>query len=473
MGDPRPTETREPVDELLARCRYQGPAVAWDDVIGHAPAKRELAIIAEQHRRPEVALRLGLIPSRGILLMGPPGSGKTMLAKALAAAIDVPVYVIPAAEADARQIREVYDRLSDTSCLVVWDEADVILKRRDGAGGPSREKVVASLCTALDGMRPSAGPITIALTATSEWQLDASAIRAGRISTKVRVELPDREARLRILERHLARVPVIDPMSIEEAADRSSGCSGADLADMVATALGFGMVTGVDAITQAHLNEAILRRGHVVERPVPSDRELRIRAVHEAGHALIAARLWGPDAVASVTIIAGDDDDGHTQLVDRLRHDGSLSASDLRRMVRYAMGGLVGETLVLGTDGVSVGSEDDLGRATTIIRRLLGRHGMSRAIGPVALDGVERGQMSDRGSEWMRRMLWAEVAHEAREAQAETTALLEPVAARITELADVLLTKPDRTISGTELAVLLARLVGGVPSIEPTVEGAS
>ena len=153
--------------------------MGWDDIVGHAPAKRELHIVAAQMRRQSVAERLGIRLVSGVLITGPAGSGKTLLAKALGGEVERPVYVIPASEADATLVRRVYEALAEEQCVVVWDEADVLLRSRRHVG-ERRGKTVAAFCSALDGVSPITGPITVCLTAEPEYMLDHSALRAGR-----------------------------------------------------------------------------------------------------------------------------------------------------------------------------------------------------------------------------------------------------------------------------------------------------
>ena len=147
---------------LLDRCRFRGAAVGWDDIAGHEAAKRELRVVAAQVQRHSVAQRLGLTVVSGVLIVGPAGSGKTLLAKALAGAVERAVYVIPSAEVEAATIREVYQALAAEPCVVVWDEADVILRSRRVA---ERGAKAAAFCSALDGVNAIIGPITVCLTA--------------------------------------------------------------------------------------------------------------------------------------------------------------------------------------------------------------------------------------------------------------------------------------------------------------------
>jgi len=460
-----PTGTRRrektKVKALLERCRYTGPGTDWDAIVGHAAAKRELAVIAEQYRRSSVAERLGLTIVKGALLMSVPGAGKTMLARALAGAITRPMYVIPSAEADATVIREVYDHLRKTPCVIVWDEADVILRDRGRFNALQGGRTVAALCAALDGIDPLRGPITLCLTAEAEWGLDASALRSGRLSTKIVLGIPDRDERRRLWELYTARVPTVGELDLEAITDRSTGFTGADVEACVLSALGLGMVSGIDELEGSLLNEAVLRRGHVGGDLEPSSEAQVARALHESAHATYAALTFGPDAVASVTLRPGEPNEGgRTSLADRIREDGIGDRTRIRELAGFAFAGLVGEELVRGAAHASGGCSDDVAQATRLLRGLIGEVAGSEAIGPIHVDGFESGQSSDRGSERMRAHLYDEVTAEARVIRDGVRAVLAPRTAAIEALADRLIAAKDRTLSGSTLTEVLTELLG-------------
>ncbi len=426
-GAPRPRPVPVRMAALLARSRYGGPVVPWDAIVGHAPAKRELAVVVEAVRRTSVAQRLGIGVVKGVLISGPAGSGKTLLATALAGAVERPVYVVPASEADAATVRAVYAALAEVPCVVVWDEADVFLRARWGRDAPEQGRTVAAFCTALDGVEPLRGPITVALTAESEYGLDPAAIRAGRLTTKVTLTLPSRDERRELWARCTARVPVAGPLDLERAADRSVGMSGADIAAAVLVSLGLGMAEGRDAVTPALLDEAILRHHHVEERPITrTTAQLRRDAVHECGHVLYAALTWGVESLASVTLTQTRHGDGRTVLLDAWADEGQLDRRRIRESAGMGLAGMVAEELVYGEEGVSAGCVGDLTRATRVLRHLAVDLGGTPAIGPVDLDVLEHGSASDRGAEAMRAGLWETVRAEAAAQLAATRALLAP-----------------------------------------------
>lgn len=458
-SDQRSHDDQVSLAERIAGWRTGGPPVAWDDVIGHAAAKRELRVVTEQIRRHSVAERLGLTMVKGVVIFGPPGSGKTMLAKALAAAVERPVYVIPAAEVDAELVRRVYEQLAAERCVIVWDEADILLRKRDSGHALDDGRIAAAFCSALDGVTPISGPVTVALTAESEWYLDRSALRAGRLTTKITLRPPRRAERLVMWQRYAAAVPVVGELDLEEAADRSGGMTGADIEAAVMVALGLSLVDGVDALAQPYLTEALLRQHHVEERPKPTVDQLRRTAVHEAGHTLWATLYWGSAAVASVSIREAFDSTGRTSLSDELEDDNRSSRADMWGKVAMGFAGLVAEELVYGHDEVNAGGgATDIGRATMVVRRLLGDLAGSPELGPVSVDTIEGGVDSDRGSERMRAELWELASAECRRIKGVVETAMVSNLSSVEAIADRLVDAPDQTLSGPVLSDLLLSL---------------
>jgi cell division protease FtsH len=447
------------IEEQITRAEWHGARVGWDDVVGHDAAKRELRVVAEQIRRHSAAERLGLTTIKGVLLSGPPGSGKTMLAKALASAIDRPAYVFPAGEVDAKFIREAYEALADRPCVVIWDEADVFLRGRWGRSAPEEGRTVAAFCAALDGIDSPNGPVTVALTAEREAALDPAAIRAGRLTTKVMLDLPRRDDRLVLWERSIARVPTRGEIDIDRAADRSAQMSGADIATSVMVALGLSMSDGTDALTPELLDEVLVRRHHVIERPRPA-LDLRKTAIHEAGHALFATMAFGVGAVTSVSITNGPDDVGHTLLNERLDDPNALDRAAIRKLAGVRYGGMVAEELTRGPEGVRQGCIADITAATGLLRSLFVDLGTDPALGPIDIDRVESGVQSDRGTAEMRSALWSAIRIEAGLRIAEVRARLGEHVAGIELFADAALAARDMTLSGDQLTAALAEALG-------------
>jgi cell division protease FtsH len=447
----------EAVRELIERCRFSGTRVGWDDIVGHAPAKRELHIVAAQMRRQSVAERLGIRLVAGVLITGPAGSGKTLLAKALGGEVERPVYVIPASEADATLVRRVYEALAEEQCVVVWDEADVLLRSRRHVGD-SAGKTVAAFCSALDGVSPITGPITVCLTAEPEYMLDHSALRAGRLTTHITLMPPDRAERRAMWELYTGQVPTAGTIDLDKATDRSVGMTGADIASIVMVALGLSLVDGTDALRQDLLDEAILRRNRVEERPPRRPAQIRRAAIHEAGHAIFAMATWGPDSLASVTVKEAGLEGGRTSLDDAVVEQLDLDCKLIRDRVAWSVAGMVAEELVYGPTATSVGSGSDLREATELLQRLVTQLGGSGTVGPVDTSVLERGDNSDRGSDAMRTMVWADVHNEAIAAMTAALEVLAPRVGQLEAFADLLIAAEDLTLSGADLEQALRGL---------------
>jgi ATP-dependent Zn protease len=442
-----------PIEELLERSRYRGPAVTFADVVGHAEAKRELAIVVEQFRRQSVAERLGLTLVKGICIFGPPGSGKSMLAKGLAASIDRPVYVLPTAELEPPVVREIYEHLAGTPCVVIIDEADVVLRDRSlrQAG-----RLAAALCAALDGVQPAAGPITIALTAQHEMSLDESVLRAGRLTTKVTINLPGEAERRELWTRYLAVVPRCGEIDLEALVGQSESLSGADIVAVVNVALGLAMVEGLDAVTEPLLLEALGRGHHVVEREedltVPDN--VWVRAVHEAGHVVCATLVLGADAVFEVSLGSAIRN-GHIAFA---TGDDAAPPTRSRLVARLAIAhaGLVAEELLLPADEVSAGYSHDLEVATEIALRLVGDLGLDPSFGPLNVDALEAHQLS-RGAEGMRAAFFSAVSRTALGGYRDARCLLSRNVEALRSLAEALTAAPGYALEGEELRVSIER----------------
>jgi ATP-dependent Zn protease len=435
---------------LLERSLYRGDSVSFDDIVGHEGAKRELAVVAEGFRRQVTALSLGLTLVKGVIIMGPPGTGKTMLAKALASSVGRPAYILPSAEMTPASLRKVYEALSGVACVVIWDEIQCLI------AGYGSGHTVAAFCAALDGVQPSSGPITIGLTAESEHRLDQGALRSGRLTTKVTIIEPDEDERRELWSAAIERVPVVGDIDLDGIADFSEGFTGADIGATVSVALGLAMVEGIDALTPAILDEAVGRRNHVIEvpeRPEPPADQW-VEAVHEAGHALYVALTWGPDCVKEVRLLL----DGRPSPGTIPEPPSTLrptSRACLRQQVEITFAGTVAEELVFGSDGVTTGSHDDVYQATGFIRSLVEHAHTNDGFPAVSIDALERGGDSDRGSANMRNQLFDAISREASLALAQVRTRLTGWGPAISDLARAIHDEPTRRVTQPELGELL------------------
>jgi cell division protease FtsH len=442
------------VASLLSRSLYRGDQVSFDDIVGHEGAKRELAVVAEGFRRQATALSLGLTLVKGVIIMGPPGTGKTMLAKALASSVGRPAYILPSAEMTPASLRKVYEALFGEACVVVWDEIQCLI------AGYGEARTIAAFCAALDGVQPSSGPITIGLTAEPEHRLDQGALRSGRLTTKVTIIEPDEGERRELWAAAIDRVPVVGEIDLDGIADFSEGFTGADIAATVSVALGLAMVEGIDALTPAILDEAVGRRNHVIEVPdkpePPADQW--VEAVHEAGHALYVALTWGPDCVKEVRLLL----DGRPSPGTIPEPPATLrptSRACLRQQVEITFAGTVAEELVFGPDGVTTGSHDDIYQATGFIRSLVEHAHTTDGFPPVSIDALEHGGDSDRGSVNMRNQLFDAISREASLALAEVRSRLTGWGPVISDVARVIHDEPTRRMIQPELGELLRETV--------------
>jgi cell division protease FtsH len=379
------------------------------DVAGVDEAKAELVEVVDFLRNPQKYQRLGGRIPKGVLIVGPPGSGKTLLARAVAGEADVPFFFLSGSEfvemfvgVGAARVRDLFEQAKEKApCIVFIDELDAIGKSRAGASGfvgghDEREQTLNQLLVEMDGFDSSKGVIIMAATNRPEV-LDAALLRAGRFDRQVVVDRPDvrgREAILRVHARHVRLAPEV---SLQVIAARTPGFAGADLANILNEAALLAARKGKDAVEQADLEEAIDRVVAGLERRsrVLSETERDIVAHHEMGHALVAFSMPHADPVHKVTIIPrGVAALGATyQLPTEDRY--ILRQSELEDRIAVMLGGHAAEELVYGE--LSTGAHNDLERATALARAMVMRYGMSERLGPLTFG-------SDGGSGFLRRL---------------------------------------------------------------------
>ncbi len=365
--------------------------VTFAHVEGCAEAKADLVELVDYLKNPERYRALGAKIPKGVLLVGPPGTGKTLLARAVAGEAGVPFYTISGSDfvemfvgVGAARVRDLFVQAKQQApCIVFIDEIDAIGRQRGvhmGFSNDEREQTLNQLLVELDGFDANSGVIVLAATNRPEI-LDRALLRPGRFDRQVLVDLPDREGREAILRLHVGRMPThtrVDPARIARA---TPGFSGADLANVANEAALLAAREHATEITQRHLEEAVEK---VVAGPERKSRRLtegdrRRVAVHEVGHALVAARSPGADPVHKISIVPrGRGALGYTmQIPDGERF--LLTRNELLGRIRTLLGGRAAEEVVLGE--ASTGAQDDLQRATALARQLVTVYGMSEAIG--------------------------------------------------------------------------------------------
>jgi cell division protease FtsH len=447
------------------------------DVAGVDEAKAELMEVVDFLRNPQKYQRLGGRIPKGVLIVGPPGSGKTLLARAVAGEADVPFFFLSGSEfvemfvgVGAARVRDLFEQAKEKApCIVFIDELDAIGKSRAGATGfvgghDEREQTLNQLLVEMDGFDASKGVIIMAATNRPEV-LDAALLRPGRFDRQVVVDRPDvrgREAILRVHARHVRLAPGV---SLQVIAARTPGFAGADLANIVNEAALLAARKGKEAVEQAELEEAIDRVIAGLERRslVLSETERDIVAHHEMGHALVAFSLPHADPVHKVTIIPrGVGALGMTyQLPTEDRY--LLRRSELDDRIAVLVGGHVAEELVYGE--LSTGAHNDLERATALARAMVMRYGMSDRLGPLTFGGSggpgflrRPGTTWDGGereySEETARAIDEEVRRIVEQTYDRVRGLLGAKKATLLHAAQVL--KRRETLEGDELRRLLA-----------------
>ena len=378
-----------------ARLHHESkPKVTFDDVAGVEEAKEELQEIIEFLKHPKKFQALGAKIPRGVLLVGPPGSGKTLLAKAVAGEAGVPFFSISGSEfvemfvgVGASRVRDLFDQAKKNApCLVFIDEIDAVGRQRGaglGGGHDEREQTLNQLLVEMDGFDPNAGIIVIAATNRPDI-LDPALLRPGRFDRRIVVDNPDTKGRKAILEVHLRGKPLAEDVNVEVLAKRTPGFSGADLANLVNEAALLAARRNKRRITMAEFDEAIERviAGPQRRSRVLSQRERELVAFHEAGHALLRKLLPHADPPHKVTIVSRGMALGYVMGMppeDRY----TRTRAELLDEITVAMGGRVAEEIVFGE--ITTGAENDFEQATDMARKMVTDFGMSEKLGPMSL----------------------------------------------------------------------------------------
>jgi cell division protease FtsH len=428
--------------------------VNFSDVAGIDEAKDELTEIVDFLRSPEKYRKLGARIPRGVLLSGQPGTGKTLLAKAVAGEAGVPFFSISASEfieaivgVGASRVRDLFQQAKDAAPAIIFiDELDAIGRSRSGGGGFSsgghdeREQTLNQILTEMDGFETGDGVVVLGATNRPEI-LDPALLRAGRFDRRVAVQPPDRHGREKILEVHTRSVPLADDVDLAALAQATPGMVGADLANVVNEAALLAARRGQEKVRQRDFTDAVEKIVLGTERKVvQSDEDRRLIAFHEAGHAIVGMLTPGADPVRKVSIIPRGQALGVT-----------LSAPDadvfnyseryLRGKIKVALGGRVAEEIEFGS--ITTGAESDIQQATQIARGMVGRWGMSEDVGFVAVQPADGAGPLLPGvsevSEATQQLVDREVRRIIENAHEEVLNLLERERDKLEALADALL----------------------------------
>ncbi len=364
----------------------------FDDVAGMDQAKQELQEIVEFLKHPEKFQKLGAQIPKGVLLMGSPGTGKTLLARATAGEADVPFFSINGSEfiqmfvgVGASRVRDMFRTAKESSpCIIFIDEIDAVGRERGaglGGGHDEREQTLNQILSEMDGFAPTEAVIVMAATNRPDV-LDPALLRPGRFDRHIQVDRPNKKGRAGILKVHVRKVPLADDVDLDEVAARTIGFSGAELRNLVNEA---ALIATRKNKSDVSMEDFEAARDRVLMGPereeLLNEHERRMTAYHEAGHTLLAWVLPTLDPVYKVTIIPRGRALGVTQLLpDEERFN--IGERKLHDQLTMVMGGRAAEKLVF--DEYSAGAEDDLRRATQMARRMVAHWGMSDKIGPVA-----------------------------------------------------------------------------------------
>ena len=372
--------------------------IRFSDVAGEEEAKENLQEIVDYLHNPEKYTKVGASMPKGVLLVGPPGTGKTMLAKAVAGESNVPFFSMSGSEfvemfvgMGASKVRDLFKQAKEKApCIVFIDEIDAIGKKRDGqmaGGNDEREQTLNQLLTEMDGFEGNNGVIILAATNRPE-SLDPALTRPGRFDRRVPVELPDLEGREAILKVHAKKVQLSDDVDFHTIARMASGASGAELANIVNEAALRAVRDNREVVTEADLEESIevVIAGYQKKNAILSAQEKKVVSYHEIGHALVAAMQTHSAPVQKITIIPRTSGAlGYTMQVEQ-GDKYLLTKKELENKIATFTGGRAAEEVVFGE--VTTGASNDIEQATKIARSMITRYGMSNDFDMVAMETV-------------------------------------------------------------------------------------
>ena len=441
--------------------------IKFADVAGEDEAKENLAEIVEYLHNPGKYQEIGASMPKGILLVGPPGTGKTMLAKAVAGEANVPFFSMSGSEfvemfvgMGASKVRDLFSQAKEKApCIVFIDEIDAIgQKRNSGAygGNDEREQTLNQLLTEMDGFESNNGVIILAATNRPE-SLDPALTRPGRFDRRVPVELPDLKGREAILKVHAKKVKIADNVDFTQIARMAAGASGAELANIVNEAALRAVRDGRPCVNQADLEESIevVIAGYQKKNAILTDHEKRVVSYHEIGHALVAALQSHSAPVQKITIVPRTSGAlGYTMQVDEGNHY-LMTKEELENKIATYTGGRAAEEVVF--QSVTTGASNDIEQATKLARAMITQYGMSEEFGMVALETVNNqylgGDASLACSAQMQAKIDDRVIALVKQQHEKATKILEDNRQKLDELAKYLY--EQETITGEEFMDLL------------------
>ena len=456
-----------------SKARFQMEAktgVMFDDVAGIDEAKEELQEVVSFLKQPDKFTAVGARIPKGVLLVGPPGTGKTMLAKAIAGEAGVPFFSISGSEfvemfvgVGASRVRDLFKKAKENApCLIFIDEIDAVGRQRGagiGGGNDEREQTLNQMLTEMDGFEGNTGIIVIAATNRPDV-LDSALLRPGRFDRQVTVDTPDVKGRLEILEVHSKNKKLADEISLDAIARRTPGFSGADLANLLNEAAILTARRRKPAITMLEIDDAVDRVVAGMEgTPLTDGKSKRLIAYHEVGHALIGSLIADHDPVQKVTLVPRGQAQGLTWFTPN-EDQMLVSRAQLRARICGALGGRAAEEVIFGEDEVTTGAGGDLQQVAGLARQMVTRFGMSE-LGPVSLESPA-GEVF-LGGNWMSRSEYSEdVAAQidrqvhtiVEECHQKTLELVRNHREAVDRLVDVLIEK--ETMDGDEFRRILA-----------------
>lgn len=440
--------------------------IHFNDVAGEDEAKESLAEIVDYLHNPDKYTQVGASMPKGLLLVGPPGTGKTMLAKAVAGEAGVPFFSISGSEfvemfvgMGASKVRDLFRQAKEKApCIVFIDEIDAIGKKRDGqmGGNDEREQTLNQLLTEMDGFEGNNGVIILAATNRPE-SLDPALTRPGRFDRRVPVELPDLAGRKAILEVHAKKIKASDDVDFHTIARMAAGTSGAELANIVNEAALRAVRDGRTVVKQADLEESIevVIAGYQKKNAILSDSEKKVVAYHEIGHALVAAMQSHSAPVQKITIIPRTSGAlGYTMQVEE-SDKVLMTKKEIENKIATYTGGRAAEEIAFGE--ITTGASNDIEQATKLARAMITRYGMSEEFDMVTMETVSNqylgGDTSLSCSADMQKEIDKKVVEIVKSQHEKAKRILEENREKLDELARFLYEK--ETITGDEFMTIL------------------